>query len=70
MALVSIFMGIGGIVQVQGHRQQSGRALALVGILVSLFTLVVTVALLVWVAMPVIKAHEQTTTEQTSNDSE
>jgi hypothetical protein len=70
MALVSIFMGVGGLVQVQGHRGQSGRGFAIVGILASLFTLVVTVILLVWVAMPVIKAHEQTTTEQTSNDSE
>ena len=70
MALVSIFMGVAGLVHVQGHREQSGRFLAIVGILASLLTLVVTVALLVWVALPIIKAHEQTTTEQTSNDSE
>jgi predicted exporter len=70
MALASIFMGVGGLVQVQNHRQQSGRALAIVGILVSLLTLVLTVVLLVTVAMPVIKAHDMTTTEQTSNDSQ
>jgi hypothetical protein len=71
MALVSIFMGVGGFAQAQGHRQQSGRSLAVVGILVSLLALALSLAVLVWLGK-FVQAHmiEQTTTEQTSNDSE
>jgi hypothetical protein len=69
MALVSIVMGVGGLIKLQSHRDQSGRPHAIAGILVSLLTLVITVVLLGAIAWPVIKAHEQITTEQTSNDS-
>ncbi len=70
MALVSIFMGVGGMAQLHGHKGQPGRAYAVTGILVSLVTLIITLVVVTAIAWPVIKAHEQTTTEQTSNDSQ
>ncbi|HUB68468.1 MAG TPA: hypothetical protein VL981_13365 [Candidatus Methylacidiphilales bacterium] len=71
MALASIFLGVGGLVQVQGHREQTGRAAAIIGILASLFTLVLTIAVVAYLAKTInTNMRWQSTTEQTSNDSE
>jgi hypothetical protein len=71
MALASIFLGVGGLVQVQGHREQAGRAAAIIGIIASMFTLLLTVIVVVYLAKEVnSNMRWQSTTEQTSNDSE
>lgn len=69
LAVPSLLLCVMGLVQVQQKRDQSGHGLAIAGLLLSGAALLISVVILS-VAIPYIRAHELTVTEQTSNDSE
>jgi len=69
-ALPGLFLCIVGLAQVHKHPEQAGRGLAISGLVLSSLGLLIALIFFACFAIPVIKAHEQTTTEQTSNDSE
>jgi hypothetical protein len=70
LAFASIFLSIRGMLQLRHHREQSGHGLAIAGFLFSGLTLIVTLLALALLVPNAVTFHEQTTTEQTSNDSE
>ncbi len=55
---------------IQKKDRESGRVRAIAGILLSGLTLLITLAFLAWAIPVAIKQHEQTATEQTTNDSD
>jgi len=70
VALVSLFLCLGGLAQVLHHQEQSGRDLALGGLLLSSFTLLLTIGFLAWAVPAILKSHGLTVTEQSTSDSE
>jgi len=69
-AIFSFFACFVGMSQVHKNREQSGHGLAIAGLFLALFALLISFAMIVACAVPLIKQHEQTATEQTSNNSE
>jgi len=70
LAFPSLLLCLFGLARLRNHPEQSGRGLALWGLALSTVTLLVSIAFIVWVAVPMIKTSQMTVTEQTSNDSE
>ena len=69
-ALGSIPLCIIGLTQLPKHREQTGQWLAIWGLVLSGFALVISLILIIWMSMPYLKVHGLTVTEQTTNDSE
>jgi len=69
-ALISIPLCIIGLMQVHKHREQAGQWLAIFGLILSGLTLLISLIFIISLAVPFMKAHGITVTEQTSNDSE
>jgi Domain of unknown function (DUF4190) len=70
LALPALLLSIVGLVQVRKNPQQEGQGLAIAGIVLSVIGVLVSLIFIVSMALPMIKSHELTVTEQTSNDSE
>lgn len=70
LALPALFLCIMGLAQLPKHPNQSGRGMAIAGLILSALALLVSLILFATLAVPYIKAHEQTATEQSSNDSQ
>jgi hypothetical protein len=70
LSLPSLLLCIVGLVQVHKNREQSGQGLAIAGLILSGIALVIAFIIILAFAIPMIKAHGLTVTEQTSNDSE
>jgi hypothetical protein len=70
LALPSLLLCIVGLAQVQKHREQAGQGLAVAGLILSGAALLISLIFILTLAIPMIKAHGLTVTEQTSNDSE
>jgi hypothetical protein len=70
LAVPSLLLCVVGMSQLRNHPEQSGRGLALWGLALSTLSLVISLAIIIWVAVPMIKSSQMTVTEQTSNDSE
>jgi hypothetical protein len=69
-ALISLPLCVVGLVQVHRHREQAGQGLAIAGLVLSSVAAVISLLLILSLAMPILKAHGLTVTEQTTNDSE
>ncbi|MCE0522455.1 MAG: GYF domain-containing protein [Methylacidiphilales bacterium] len=69
-ALLAFPICIVGLAQVHKHREQAGQGLAIAGLILSSVALLISLVFILSLAIPMIKAHEFTVTEQTSNDSE
>jgi len=69
-ALIAAFLCIVGLIQVHHHREQAGQGLAIAGLILSGIALLISLTFIVSLAIPMLKAHGLTVTEQTSNDSE
>jgi hypothetical protein len=69
-ALLAFPLCIVGMVQVQKHREQAGHGLAVAGLILSSVALLISLVFIISLAIPILKAHGLTVTEQTSNDSE
>jgi hypothetical protein len=69
-ALIAVILCIVGLVQLQNHREQTGHGLAVAGLILSGLALLISLIFILWFAVPMIKAHGLTVTEQTPNDSE
>jgi hypothetical protein len=69
-ALLAFPLCIVGLAQVHKHREQAGQGLAVAGLILSGIALVISLAFIISLAIPMLKAHGLTVTEQTSNDSE
>lgn len=69
-ALLSFPLCIIGLAQVHKHREQAGQGLAIAGLILSTMALIISLIFILWLAVPIMKAHGLTVTEQTSNDSE
>jgi len=70
LAVPSLLLCIVGLSQLRSHPEQGGHGLALWGLTLSILSLIISLAFIVWFAVPMIKSHQLTVTEQTSNDSE
>jgi hypothetical protein len=70
LGLPALILCIVGLAQVHKRREQTGQGLAIAGLVLSSVGLVISIVVLAVLAVPMIKAHELTVTEQTSNDSE
>lgn len=70
LALAGLVVSVIGLVQVQRKREQSGRGLAIAGIVTSLLTLLIVVIIGAAWAFSNFKSSVQMTTEQTSNDTD
>lgn len=70
LALPSLLLCIIGLAQVHKNHTQRGQGLAIAGLILSCLAVLISLIIIVYVDLPMIKAHEQTVTEQTSNDSE
>jgi hypothetical protein len=68
-ALISLVLCIVGLVKVGKNPSQSGRGLAIAGVCLSGFALLISIVILCF-AIPNMKFHEMTVTEQTSSDSD
>jgi hypothetical protein len=70
LAVPSLLLCIAGLTQLRNHPGQGGHALALWGLALSTLALVVSLVIVSYFVVPIIKSHQLTVTEQTSNDSE
>jgi hypothetical protein len=70
LAIPSFLLCIVGLAQVHKHREQAGRGMAIAGLILSGVALIISLIFILSLAMPMLKAHGLTVTEQTSNDSE
>ena len=70
IAVPSFLLCVVGLTQLRSHPEQGGHGLALWGLALSTLALIVSLAVIIWIAVPIIKSHQITVTEQTSNDSE
>jgi len=59
-----------GLVQVRKNPGQDGQGLAISGLILSTLAILISFIFVAVMAMPILKAHGLTVTEQTSNDSE
>lgn len=69
-ALVSLPLCLVGLAKVHKHREQAGQGLAIAGLIMSSIALIISLFFILWLAVPIMKAHGLTVTEQTTNDSE
>jgi hypothetical protein len=69
-ALLALPLCIVGLTKVHKHSEQAGQGLAVAGLILSGVALVISLVLILSLAVPILKAHGLTVTEQTSNDSE
>jgi len=69
-ALVAIPLCIIGLMQLSRRPEQKGQWLAISGLVLSGLALIIAFIIMVSMAMPYLKAHGLTVTEQTTNDSE
>lgn len=69
-AIMAVPLCIAGLVQVHKHHEQAGKGLAIAGLILACVGLLLSLAVIVSLTMPILKAHGLTITEQTSNDSE
>ena len=70
LALPSLLLCIVGLAQVHKHREQAGQGLAIAGLILSGVALLISLIIILSLAIPMLKAHGITVTEQTTNDSE
>ncbi len=70
LALIALPLCILGLSQLHKHHEQAGRGLAVAGLILSGIALVISLIFILSLAIPMIKAHQLTVMEQTSNDSE
>jgi len=70
LALPSLLLCVVGLAQVHKHREQAGQGLAISGLVLSTVALIISLFFILWLAIPIMKAHGLTVTEQTLNDSE
>jgi hypothetical protein len=70
LALPAFFICCIALVRVHHNQTQSGRGLAIAGLLVSGFTLLIFLGIFTAFAIPAIKGYEHTVTEQSTNDTE
>ena len=70
LALLAVPLCIVGLAQVHKNREQSGQGLAVAGLILACVALLVSLLIILFVDMPMIKAHGLTVTEQTATDSE
>ncbi len=70
LALPAFFICIYAWMQVQHNPTQSGKGLAITGALISGFSLIIFFAIALAIAVPAFKAHNQTVTDQSSNDTQ
>jgi hypothetical protein len=70
LALPSLILCIVGLVQVHKNREQAGQGLAVAGLILSGLALLISLIFILSLAIPILKAHGLTVTEETSNDSE
>jgi Domain of unknown function (DUF4190) len=68
--IIAIPLCIAGLVQLHKHHEQSGKGLAIAGLVLSVLGLLLSLGVLISLTIPILKAHGLTITEQTSNDSE
>jgi len=69
-ALISVVLCIVGLAHVHKHREQAGQGLAVAGLILSGLALLISLIFIISLAIPMLKAHGITVTEQTTNDSE
>jgi len=69
-ALFAVPLCIVGLTQVHKKREQAGQGLAVAGLILSGIALLISLIFIISLALPMLKAHGLTVTEQTSNDSE
>jgi hypothetical protein len=69
-ALAAIPLCIFGLIQLGKHHEQTGHWLAISGLVLSSLALVVVLLWAVYFAMPIMRAHGLTVTEETTNDSQ
>jgi len=70
LAVPSLLLCLVGLTQLRAHPEQGGHGLALWGLALSILSLIISLVIIVWVAVPMIKSSQTTVTEQTSSDSE
>lgn len=70
VALPALFLCVIGLVQVLHHPEQAGRGLAITGLLCAALALIITLLCLAVAVPAYLKAHGQTVTEQSTNDSQ
>jgi uncharacterized membrane protein len=58
------------LVQVTRNREQSGQGLAIAGLILSSIALLISLIFILSFALPILKAHGLTVTEETTTDSE
>jgi hypothetical protein len=69
-ALLSFVMCIIGLLQLHKHHEQGGQGLAITGLVLSTIALIISLIVIIFADLPILKAHGLTVTEQTTNDSE
>lgn len=70
-AIISLPLCIVGIAQAHKHRErQAGQGLAIAGLVLSTVAVIISLIFILSLALPILKAHGLTVTEQTTNDSE
>jgi hypothetical protein len=69
-ALLALPLCVIGLAKVHKHREQTGQGLAIAGLILSSAALIVSLFLILYLSVPLLKAHGFTVTEQTTNDSE
>ncbi|MCE0483357.1 MAG: DUF4190 domain-containing protein [Methylacidiphilales bacterium] len=69
-AVPALCLCIAGLVQLNRRKDQSGHGLAVAGLVLSVVALLIAIILILSMAVPLIKEHALTVTEQTTNDSE
>jgi hypothetical protein len=70
LAPFGFIVSIVGLTRVQQRHEETGRGMAIAGVLLSSFTLLLTLIVILSVTIPMIRAHERTATEETTNDSQ
>jgi hypothetical protein len=70
LAVAGLVASIVGLVQVGHHREQHGRGLAIAGVALSVFSLIIVLALGVAFMTKAFRSTVEATMEQTSNDSD
>ena len=68
--VAALVMSAVGLVQIGHHREQSGRGLAIGGIVISILALLLSIGLIAAVMSSSLRFSLQMTTEQTTNDSD
>lgn len=70
LAVPSLVVSIVGLMQVNQKREQAGQGMAIAGLVLAGIGLLVSVIFIISLTLPMIRSHELTVTEQTSNDSD